>query len=214
MGQDGETSGAGAFDEIPSWYAEEAAAAAATPPTEHLARPARPQPQMASMQGGPNMTPIQGGASTGKGGGFAIGTVLKFGVAGLFLFGGWFGTRGTTSAEALEVGDCFIMTQATEIDRVDTPDCSEPHDAEVVGLVEVASTGDYPSELDSYWEQVYDACGAEMFANITNVDAMPDDTQFELFTPNEAGWNSGDRESICIVHSPSGLTGSVIATPS
>ena len=119
--------------------------------------------------------------------------------------------RGTTAADSLEPGDCFMMTDAGEFDRLDTPDCTEAHDSQIIASITVPSVGDYPTDTDSYWDDVLAECETSLFGSLDRPNDLPDDTIFDIFTPVEAGWDDGDRESLCIIHSPSGLTGSHLA---
>ena len=101
------------------------------------------------------------------------------------------------------------MADTVEIERVDTPGCSEPHDSEVVGLVEVANPGPYPADSDPYWGQVSAACDDLIFSTIVNFENIPENASLELLTPVEVSWDAGDRETICVVFSPTGLNGSL-----
>ncbi len=191
------------FNEVPSWY-QETVATPPPPPAPHFAGNAAPID--AHQQGFP-------GDNAPKKKGFGGGAV-KLGIGAVLIGGGWIASLGTTSADALDVGDCFILGEAEEIDRVDTPDCSEAHDSQVVGLVEVASNGPYPGFIDPYWDEVFAECESQAALTITDGDALPADIQLEILTPLEDGWDRGDRGSICVIFSPSGLQRSFTETPS
>ncbi len=139
--------------------------------------------------------------------------MLALPVIGCFVLFGWWSNRGTTSAESLEAGDCFVMTDAVEIERLETPDCSEPHDSQIMGVIEVPSATPYPADDAMYWETVYNRCFDRVDASLIRFEELPADTIVDIFTPTEIGWNMGDRESLCIIHSASGLEGSFMGTP-
>ncbi len=186
----------------------------AAQPSMHQPFPGTPAPQQyAAAQ--PGMPPQQMPPKSQKRSGIAsmIGMHLAAKVVG-FLVLGLFALiflRGTTSATALETGDCFILPTADEISRVDSPTCAEPHDSQVIDSVEVPGPDAYPNELDPYWQAVLDQCEIRMLNLVINGDLLPEDTRLEILTPVEAGWNRGERETTCILHSPSGLQGSYIA---
>jgi len=117
---------------------------------------------------------------------------------------------GTTSADDLAAGDCFLMTDADEIDRLDTPDCGDEHDSQIVAVVEVQWSEEYPDDFSEYWGIVYERCLDEADRAITDATLLPLDSVLEMFTPVESGWDRGDRESVCYIHSPSGLNGSFV----
>ncbi len=216
------------FNEIPSWY--EAVAAAPPPPPNGPSsndRRRRSRSPIASQAYANTSAPANHAPNTGYyvpadqsasnfGGtagrsakGFGAGLIARLGMGAIFLGGGWFLTMGTTAAESLEVGDCFVIDDAMEIERVETPGCNEPHDTEVVGLVTIPGPSTYPSDTDPYWEQVYRACDDKAMDNIVNIENVPNDAVLDFLIPLEAGWNQGDRDSICIIWSPTNIDGSL-----
>lgn len=206
------TSGSGNsdFNEIPSWYQEatpHGAQAAHGQPPAPGAPPAPGFNQGQAFQVGQQPAKSSGAARVAKG--MGVGLVARLGIGAVVLGAGALFTLGSTSAEDLEAGDCFQMADTVEIERVDTPGCSEPHDSEVVGIVEIARAGAYPADSDPYWIDVLNACDDAAFSTIVNFEAAPQDATLEILTPVEAGWNAGDRETLCVVFSPSGLNGSL-----
>ena len=119
-------------------------------------------------------------------------------------------TRGTTNVSLVAAGDCFVLTEAEEITRLDTPACSATHDSQIVALVEVPSSGSYPEAESSYWDSVYDLCWERAQVGLVRWEALPDDAYVSFFTPTPAGWAAGDRESLCYISSESGLEGSFL----
>jgi hypothetical protein len=155
--------------------------------------------------------------NTPSGGGFLQG--LGFRGIGILVFVGLaiigaIANSGTTAADELGAGDCFLMTDASEISRLDTPDCTEEHDSQIVAVVDVPQSGEYPGDFDPYWDQVYEECLIAADLTIQNWDNLPDDTVLDMLTPVESGWRLGDRESICYIHSPGGLLGSYVSSSS
>ncbi|MBA2336330.1 MAG: septum formation family protein [Acidimicrobiia bacterium] len=84
-----------------------------------------------------------------RSGGSRWGGLLRVAVvAALFLFGGGF-VRSLidpgTDVQDLAIGDCFQEFEGTEISRVETVDCAEPHVYEVIANIELPD-GPYPGE--------------------------------------------------------------------
>ena len=158
--------------------------------------------------GGPGPSKPEIGKAIGKG------FLIKGAIVGVLLVVGFIFTRGTTSASALEVGDCFILGDDVEISRLETPDCTESHDSQVVGFVELEGPEAYPGRADPYWEEVFFQCEDAAFATMTNIDLLPQDVRVDFISPSEQGWDNGDRESICLIHAPGGLSGSFTSIPS
>ena len=138
--------------------------------------------------------------------------MIKGGIVAAVIGIGVISTLGTTSAANLAVGDCFLTTDETEIDRLDTPDCSEPHDAQIIATVAL-TTAEYPSDLDPVWETVFDSCVNAGVAAITDNAVIPDDAFIDMFTPSPDAFEDGERDVLCFISSPSGLNGSVMALP-
>lgn len=71
-------------------------------------------------------------------------------VAALLLFGGGFVRNFVdpgTDVQDLDIGDCFEEFEGTEVSRVETVDCAEPHVYEVIANVELPD-GPYPGESE------------------------------------------------------------------
>ena len=208
MEQNEPKSGLDAFNEVPSWYADEPASQAQVPPAPNQMAPASP---LASDQMGQQHR--MGQQTSGGGmGRFAAGAALKVGIFGLFVGGGFLLNLGSTSADDLAVGDCFIMELSEEIERVDTPSCDESHDAQIVGVVaDPTAPVAYPSDSDVYWDEVYMRCNDLADRNVTNPELLPADAALEMLVPAETAWRQGDRESRCVLYAPGGLEGSFVA---
>lgn len=135
--------------------------------------------------------------------------LIVFGLFGVIALFGWISNRGTTVADDLQPGDCFMMPEGdAEFDRLDTEDCSAPHDAEIVRVTTMPRTGPMPAADSEYWDTVFNAC-LESGTNV-KVDELPADYELGFFSPAEDGWDAGDRTSLCYVYAPSGLNGSML----
>ena len=87
----------------------------------------------------------------------------------------------------LKVGDCVASlgagAEAEEVERVRTVDCSEPHDGEVVAILDVEGD-DFPGE-ETLFDMGFEGCPSEASTSLT---------------PTEDSWNElGDREIVCIL---------------
>ncbi len=125
---------------------------------------------------------------------------------------GFWTTRGTTSAEDLKAGDCFVMPTADEeFERLNTESCDSPHDGQIIAEVELDGPNEYPPETSDYWQSVFNACAQQADSLLTRLDELPADTELNFFSPVEQGWERmGDRKSLCYVYSPGGLQGSFL----
>ena len=205
------------FNQVPSWY---------TPP----APPAPPAPTVPGPPGPggqPSYDPYAAGQAPA--GQFAHQSSMspkksvspvaaKMGIKAVLVVGvlGWgaISALGTTSAEDLAVGDCFVMSEATEIDRLETPDCSEAHDGQIIGTTSL-NTVSYPTDdFDPVWEEVFEDCVSIATTAVTRVEALPPDTAIDMFTPTSAAFDEGDREVFCVIFAPSGLDGTHMAIAS
>ncbi len=127
----------------------------------------------------------------------------------LGLIGVW-NARGTTGAADLKAGDCFIMPSADEEEftRLDTEDCSMPHDGQIFASIDIAGPDTYPDEMNAYWGEVFETCWNRFQAEGTRLAEIPEDAEVFFFSPVAQGWRQGDRESLCYLYAPSGLSGS------
>ncbi len=91
----------------------------------------------------PSVTPVN--APGGKNRGLVVAVLIVGAVLGLALIG-WFATRGTTSFESVQVGQCFASFEqfsgGNAPDRLDTVDCAEPHAVESYFVSEYESQED------------------------------------------------------------------------
>ncbi len=133
------------------------------------------------------------------------------GFLALLGIGAW-SARGTTTVLDLESGDCFVDEGESEVDRLSTPLCTEPHDSQVTTVFDaVSAPEDYPAITDAYWDSVFERCLTEAEPVLTRVEELPDDAQISFLSPTEASWDQGDRTVLCFLWSPGGLDGSFVA---
>lgn len=195
-------------DNWDNFVPEPAAPAAPAAGTTDMAQPAAPSP-LASHQMSANSS---GGG--GAGAAMGLGLLRRFiflPIMGVLALFGWITTQGTTEADDLQAGDCFVMPEAgSEFERLDTEECTLPHDGQIVEAITVPSNAAYPSDLDAYWETVYARCEQAASNNITRFESLPQNTQLLFFSPTEESWDAGDRGSLCYISSTDGLEGSFV----
>ena len=100
-----------------------------------------------------------------------------------------------------EVGDC-IETVGVVVSELPTVDCDEPHEVQVVGLVE-HDGDDFPGD-EVISQEAFAEC-RELFENF--VGAPFEETSLSVLpiTPTEESWNEADdRESICVANRDDG----------
>ncbi len=131
------------------------------------------------------------------------------GILGLFAVGS-VASAGTTSVRFLDVGDCFIYTPALEISSLETPDCDEPHDAQITAEVTMPATDTYPAISDAYWDQVLSLCLEPTREVLVRSDELPLEADVLILIPTEEAWEEGDEEVICYIFNEEGLEGSFV----
>jgi hypothetical protein len=101
----------------------------------------------------------------------------------------------------LAVGHCLqTLPGDGVVRRVTVLPCAEPHEAEVLGRHRHAD-GDWPGTADVRREAEA-ACEMDSAQRSAGVQPV-------VWTPTEASWRQGDRESLCLAWLPgSGLRGS------
>lgn len=115
-----------------------------------------------------------------------------------------------TALVDLEVGDCFDLPDdmASDLDEVDTVDCSEPHLAEVVALGVLNESGDepYPGDDAALFDVVDRACRAQDAVDSPDFGLLP-------IAPTLALWESFEGRYLCVAIPFGGepVTGSLVA---
>ncbi|MEM9202175.1 MAG: septum formation family protein [Actinomycetota bacterium] len=130
----------------------------------------------------------------------------------LIVIVGWWTSRGETSADDLQAGDCFAIPEADEFERVTNQSCDEPHEGEVLVVVNMPAGSGWPgSGTQTAVNAAFDTCDNQI-ATLDLIDEnIPNDAGVNIFFTGSAEWNGGDRELVCYIYSPSMLTGSVLA---
>jgi hypothetical protein len=146
----------------------------------------------------------------------ATGIVLAV-FAGLFVF---FWLRDSSPAahiggldvRALHLGDCFNEPSATEpgtVQKMESVPCTEPHDAQVIGLP-MLNAGIYDdAAIKSEADQ---ECKKTASSILIDQTKLGDNASVIEFTPTPNSWAKGDRDFTCAVDNGPGnkLTGSVM----
>lgn len=122
----------------------------------------------------------------------------------------------TTSWTDLDPGDCFDLAGAladadgdiADVTGVDTTDCDEPHDAEIVAAGSLNPDGDreYPTD-DELFAEIDAACAS----------LVPDTVDRDRFgivpiAPDERTWDGRDGRFVCVavVRGGGTVTGSAL----
>ncbi len=100
------------------------------------------------------------------------------------------------SATSLEEGDCLRAPDADQIVQVDTVECDEPHEFEVMGTVTIGD-GPYPGDQQVF-ETALDQCEA-VFTSYMGASYPQPPWYINVFTPSAEGWDAGDRNATCLV---------------
>ena len=117
--------------------------------------------------------------------------------------------EGDTSIELFATGDCLddaaVDLNAAAVASLDSADCNDPHDSEVIGL-EALEGAAYPGD-----EQVVglaESLCSERFEEWTGgtYDEQPE-LEFGYYMPTESGWLTGDTNLMCIVFASGQITG-------
>ena len=128
--------------------------------------------------------------------GRALGGILVLVIMGIGFLISVF--DGKESIQNTAVGDCLIVGEALEIDLVPVVDCAEPHDAEVLGKVDMAAMGLGYVEEDAMFTWLHDEC-VEFFPSYVGEAYETSEWYIDMFIPTRDGWNDGDRTGICTV---------------
>jgi hypothetical protein len=105
-----------------------------------------------------------------------------------------------------EVGECIVTDElGTEgITEIPTVDCSEPHDAQVVGKFDLED-GDFPGD-DAIGTAAEEGCIPE-FESFVGVAATESSLEISFIHPTEETWNQADdREVLCFAVSAEDAT--------
>jgi hypothetical protein len=116
------------------------------------------------------------------------------------------GALGGGQIATAEVGDCVDSSQMddTNVTEIPTVDCTEAHDAQVVGKFDLED-GDYPG-TDAIATEADAGC-TEAFEDFIGVAADQSSLQISYVYPTEQSWDQADdREILCFAIGEAGTT--------
>ncbi len=154
------------------------------------------------------MKEIKRSAGTVSGRGMAIaGLVLGVvGVISAVIF--WlivgFGIANSKDVFDLEVGDCVELPDAdeTEVSRLQTFDCTEPHGAEVFATGDLGGGNDpYPGQQEV--ETMIEAECRPKFEDYVGIDFNQSELLATTIYPQEADWERS-QDYVCLAYDPAG----------
>jgi hypothetical protein len=133
----------------------------------------------------------------------AVWTVGLIGIIFTFLV---VGSKGTTSATGVKVGDCIKeIPESIRVSTLPTESCDQPHKGEVFAMLTLPD-GDYPdqSEIDTYKNK----CNPELQSYSKTAAEDPSVGVYVLY-PSQETWRRGDHAVTCIATFDTARTGSV-----
>lgn len=111
----------------------------------------------------------------------------------------------TPQIASAEVGECVNMEDLTgDITNIPVLECTEEHDAQVIGKFDMDLDGEYPG-AEAIEEQAIDGCSAayETFVGIPYAEAT---LRLQYVSPSQESWDASDREILCIAYTSDGTT--------
>lgn len=132
-------------------------------------------------------------------------TVRRWPLAVAMLFVGLgLAACSSTPANDLEAGDCFedesALNAATSGEDVDTIDCNEGHQFEVIGKFDVDDADEYPGQ-DELIQEGIETCTGDIFEDYVGVEYNDSPTIYaeNPLVPSQQSWDDADdRTVICI----------------
>lgn len=105
-----------------------------------------------------------------------------------------------------EVGACIVTADLpSDMTEIPTVDCTEEHDAQVVGKFDVEEDGDYPGE-DALTAEAEERCAAA-FEEYVGIAFEESSLKMSYVYPSEETWNqANDREVLCFAQTADGST--------
>lgn len=118
--------------------------------------------------------------------------------------GGGVVTAGDVLLEDLQPGDCVRRLPAGAVRTLEAVPCGEPHRAEVYAVFDLTAPpgGTYPGD-----EEVRRVTDGGCDRRSTELGLPAKGLAAVSFSPDEDTWGLGDREVICLLEAPDGLTG-------
>lgn len=113
-------------------------------------------------------------------------------------------------AFALRVGDCLetMDWSAEGFTTVPVIPCAEEHESEIYAAVDLPE-GDYPGD-DAIATQADEYCYGE-FEGFVGTAWEDSDFEYGYLSPSAESWDQGDREVLCMIVDPAGLTSGSLA---
>lgn len=113
-------------------------------------------------------------------------------------------------AFSIRVGDCLESMDwgGGEMSTVPVIPCAEPHESEVYAAVDLPD-GDFPG-AEAVDTQSGEFCYGE-FQGFVGVAWEDSEFEYGYLAPTEQSWGQGDREVLCVVWDPAGLTSGTLA---
>jgi hypothetical protein len=140
-------------------------------------------------------------------------TYISLGVLVVVFAGIFYVIRNNTNADDLKVGACFDRPPSgQDFSTVEQHPCTEAHDAEVIFVAEYTGSTTLPSASD-FETYTSDNCVPAAEAYLGKTAENITDMGLGYITPNQSGWDGGDRTILCYVYNSdhSKLTTSVKA---
>jgi hypothetical protein len=120
-------------------------------------------------------------------------------VVAVVLVIGFFAQQGARDLENLAVGDCFDTGDTEVLTEVDSKECDEPHQYEVVHVATWTGPDDtYPSGT-AQDDFIATEC-LPAFAQYVGTDFETSSLFMTTITPSEESWADGDRAFVCAAY--------------
>jgi hypothetical protein len=112
----------------------------------------------------------------------------------------------STPANDLEAGDCIedegALNDAVSGEDVNTIDCGESHQFQIIGKFDVDDQDDYPGESDLQ-DEGREECTGEIFQDFVGIEYNESSIYADNpLYPSEDSWDNGDRTIICVAYEP------------
>lgn len=115
----------------------------------------------------------------------------------------------TVDAFSLSVGDCFQDPAVDSVQSVTALPCDQPHYAEAFHVFDVADAATFPGE-QAMSDAASEGC-RPAFQSFIGKDYDTSELQVFHFAPSAETWVTGDREVLCAVYDPAGMTTGTLA---
>jgi hypothetical protein len=107
-------------------------------------------------------------------------------------------------------GSCLTVLPGYDMRDTTVVDCTAPHAAEVIGVVELTAPVSRSMASDGAYEGALDQCYT--ITDGFDPDVVHDELYVELYFPHPDQWDDGGRSGYCVVDADGlDLTGSLVA---